>query len=351
VAENHITKQRPEWFLIYGDKKYFDPGIPAVRSHTAALVKDLVNRYAIDAVHMDDYFYPYRIAGKEFPDQASFAKYGKGLSKDEWRRSNCDSIIVQLKKAIVATNPRVKFGISPFGVWRNKTQDPRGSETKGGQTNYDDLYADILLWLEKGWIDYVVPQLYWERGHKLADYDVLLKWWNDYAYGKHLYIGHGIYRAGTNDAWKSKDQIPDQINLLRSFKTTQGSVFYNSSTFAKNPNGWNDSLQNNYYKYPALVPPMPWLDDTAPDAPSVQKKGTTNVVVNYTGKEKIKSFGIFSAAAGIKATAKNAQLLQVIIATKSSAIDIASVPHKKNEKLYVGSVDLNNNVSSLVELN
>jgi uncharacterized lipoprotein YddW (UPF0748 family) len=351
VAPSHVTKIHPEWFLVYGDKKYFNPGLPEVWKHTNRVVRDLVERYDIDAVHMDDYFYPYRIAGKEFPDQASFAKYGKGLSKDEWRRSNCDSIIVQLKKAILATNPRVKFGISPFGIWRNKTQDPRGSETKGGQTNYDDLYADILLWLQKGWIDYVVPQLYWERGHKLADYDVLLKWWNDYAYGKHLYIGHGIYRAGTNDAWKSKDQIPDQINLLRSFKTTQGSVFYNSSTFAKNPNGWNDSLQNNYYKYPALVPPMPWLDDTAPDAPSVQKKGTTNVVVNYTGKEKIKSFGIFSCAAGIKATAKNAQLLQVIMATKSSTIDIASVPHKKNEKLYVGSVDLNNNVSSLVELN
>jgi len=282
---------------------------------------------------------------------ASFAKYGKGLSKDEWRRSNCDSIIVQLKKAILATNPRVKFGISPFGIWRNKTQDPRGSETKGGQTNYDDLYADILLWLQKGWIDYVVPQLYWERGHKLADYDLLLNWWNQYTYGKHLYIGHGIYRAGTNDAWKNNNQIPDQINLLRSFTTTQGSVFYNSNTFAKNPNGWNDSLQNNYYKYPALVPPMPWLDDIAPDAPSIQKKGATNIVVNYNGKEKIKSFGIFSAPMGAKATAKNAQLVKLIIASKTSAIDITSITHKKNDKLYVGSIDLNNNVSNLVELN
>ena len=350
VAENHITKKHPEWFLIYGDKKYFDPGLPAVRSHTSAIVKDLVTRYAIDAVHMDDYFYPYRIAGKEFPDQASFAKYGKGLSKDEWRRSNCDSIIVQLKKTILATNARIKFGISPFGVWRNKTQDPRGSETKGGQTNYDDLYADILLWLQKGWIDYVVPQLYWERGHKLADYDVLLKWWNDYSYGKHLYIGHGIYRAGTNDAWKNYNQIPDQINLLRSFKTTQGSVYYNSNTFAKNPNGWNDSLQNNHYKYPALVPPMPWLDDVAPDAPTIQKKSTANFVVNYNGKEKIKSFGIFSCGVGVKANTKNAQLIKLLVATKTAIVDLSSMAQKKNEKLYVASVDLNNNVSGLVEL-
>ena len=351
IAENHITKQHPEWFLIYGDKKYFDPGIPAVRTHTTAIVKDLVTRYAIDAVHMDDYFYPYRIAGKEFPDQASFAKYGKGMSKDDWRRSNCDSIIVELKKTILATNARVKFGISPFGIWRNKTQDPRGSETKGGQTNYDDLYADILLWLQKGWIDYVVPQLYWERGHKLADYDVLLKWWNDYTYGKHLYIGHGIYRGGTNEAWKDNNQIPDQLNLLRSFKTTQGSVFYNSSTFAKNPNGWNDSLQDNYYKYPALVPPMPWLDDTAPDAPSIQKKNASNFVVNYNGKEKIKTFGIFSCATGVKATIKNAQLVKIIVATKTSIVDISTIAHKKEEKIFVGSIDLNNNVSNLIEFN
>ena len=302
-------------------------------------------------MHMDDYFYPYRIAGKEFPDQASFAKYGKGLSKDAWRRSNCDSIIVDLKKTILATNAHVKFGISPFGIWRNKTQDPRGSETKGGQTNYDDLYADILLWLEKGWIDYVVPQLYWERGHKLADYDLLLNWWNQYTYGKHLYIGHGIYRGGTNEAWKDNNQIPDQINLLRSFKTTQGSVFYNSSTFAKNPNGWNDSLQNNYYKYPALVPPMPWLDDIAPDAPTIQKKNASTYVVNYNGKEKIKSFGIFSCASGIKANAKNAQLVKIMVAAKTCTVDASTIAHKKDEKLFIGSVDLNNNVSGLVELN
>ena len=183
VAPSHITKIHPEWFVIYGDKKYFNPGLPEVRKHTVRVVKDLLNRYDIDAIHMDDYFYPYRIAGKEFPDQKTYEKFGAGLSKDNWRRSNCDSIIVDINTVIKQTNPRVKFGISPFGVWRNKSQDPMGSNTKAGQTNYDDLYADILLWLSKGWIDYVTPQLYWERGHSLADYDVLLKWWNENGYG------------------------------------------------------------------------------------------------------------------------------------------------------------------------
>ena len=127
IAPNHISKQHPEWFVTYGDKKYFNPGIPEVRDHVSAVVKDIVKRYAIDAIHIDDYFYPYKIPGREFPDQSTFLKYGKGMTKDEWRRSNCDSIIVQLQQTIRKTNPKVKFGISPFGVWRNKHQDPMGS--------------------------------------------------------------------------------------------------------------------------------------------------------------------------------------------------------------------------------
>jgi hypothetical protein len=127
-------------------------------------------------------------------------------------------------------------------------------------------------------------------------------------------------------------------------------VYYNSNTFAKNPNGWNDSLQNNHYKYPALVPPMPWLDDVAPDAPTIQKKSTANFVVNYNGKEKIKSFGVFSCGVGVKANTKNAQLIKLLVATKTAIVDLSSMAQKKNEKLYVASIDLNNNVSGLVEL-
>jgi hypothetical protein len=218
---------------------------------------------------MDDYFYPYRIAGKEFPDQKTFEQYGGTLKKDDWRRSNCDSIIVQLYRTIRSTNPRVKFGISPFGVWRNKSKDPMGSDSKAGQTNYDDLYADILLWLKKGWIDYVLPQLYWEIGHKLCDYNTLLDWWSNNSYGKHVYIGHGIYRAGTNAAWKDANELPTQIRNLRINAKVQGSAYFSSKSFEKNPNGWNDSLQNNYYKTPALVPPMYWIDSIAPIAPTL----------------------------------------------------------------------------------
>jgi uncharacterized lipoprotein YddW (UPF0748 family) len=266
IAAAHITKLHPEWFLAYGGTLYFDPGNIDGQAWVVNVISDIVKRYDIDAIHMDDYFYPYRIAGREFPDSASYRKYGNGMGKDEWRRSNVDSIIYKLSLAIKNEKPWVKFGISPFGVWRNKSQDPDGSDTQAGATNYDDLYADILLWTKNKWIDYVTPQLYWEIGFKRADYTVLLDWWSKHAYGRHMYIGHGIYRAFENNPpWKIKTQLPRQIEMLRKYPTIQGSVYFSSKTFYKNPNGWNDSLRNNYYKTPALIPEMDWL----PKKPSI----------------------------------------------------------------------------------
>jgi uncharacterized lipoprotein YddW (UPF0748 family) len=256
ISPSHITRLHPEWFLTYGDKKYFDPGNKDVQAHVTAVVTDVVSRYKVDAIHFDDYFYPYRISGKEFPDEASYRKYGNNMPKDDWRRSNTDSIIVKLSRTIKKENPACQFGISPFGVWRNASQDPLGSNTKAGQTNYDDLYADILLWLKKGWIDYVTPQLYWEIGHNLADYETLIKWWSQHTYGKLCYIGIGIYRAGSNEAWKDKTQLPRQINMLRNTPNMHGMMFFSSKTFEKNPNGWNDSLRLNYFREPALPPKM-----------------------------------------------------------------------------------------------
>lgn len=259
VAATHVTRLHPEWFLTYGDKKYFDPGNPEAQKFVTRIVQDVVERYEVDAIHFDDYFYPYRIAGKEFPDYGSFAKYGNGLSKDDWRRSNVDSIIVSLSRIIKQVNPKCKFGISPFGVWRNIDQDPQGSQTKAGQTNYDDLYADILLWLKNGWIDYVAPQLYWEFEHKAAPFQPLLDWWSEHTYGRHCYIGLGMYRAGTNAAWKDKTQLPRQIEALRNTPNVQGMIFFSSKTFESNPNGWSDTLRTKYFKEPAPIPEMEWM--------------------------------------------------------------------------------------------
>jgi uncharacterized lipoprotein YddW (UPF0748 family) len=259
IAPNHITKLHPEWFLQYGSTLYFDPGNKEGQAWVVNVMKDMVSRYDIDALHMDDYFYPYRIAGKEFPDQASYAKYGNGMNKEDWRRSNVDSIIYKLSIAIKQIKPWVKFGISPFGVWRNKDKDPEGSATKAGQTNYDDLYADILLWMRNGWIDYVAPQIYWEFTQPNAPFQPILDWWNAHTYGRQCYIGLGLYRAGSSVAWRDKTLIPRQIDSLRSKENVQGAIYFSSTSFDKNPNGWNDSLRNNYYREPALIPPMDWL--------------------------------------------------------------------------------------------
>ena len=256
ITATHITKIHPEWFLTYGDKKYFDPGSKDVQKFVTGVVKDVVSRYDVDAIHFDDYFYPYRIAGKEFPDDASYRKYGNGMNKDDWRRSNTDSVIVMLSRVIKQENKNCQFGISPFGVWRNADKDANGSNTKAGQTNYDDLYADILLWLKKGWIDYVAPQLYWEMGHDKADYNTLIEWWSKNTFGKNCYIGLGIYRAGSNAAWKDKTQLPRQIEKLRNTPNINGMIFFSSKTFEKNPNGWNDSLRLNYFREPAALPKM-----------------------------------------------------------------------------------------------
>lgn len=283
IAPNHITKRHPEWFLNYGGKTYFDPGNKDGQQWVLNVIRDIVKRYEVDGIHMDDYFYPYKVPGKEFPDAKSYAKDSRGLSKNDWRRSNVDTIIYKIANVIKEEKPWVKFGISPFGVWRNQDQDPMGSPTKAGVTNYDDLYADILLWLKEGWIDYVAPQLYWETGHKLVAFETLVEWWSKHTYGRHMYIGQGIYRALEKGAsrvkWRDPDELPSQIKILRNYPTIQGSVYFSSRTFESNPNGWVDSLRNNYYSNKAEIPPMEWL----PENPN----RTTSGPIGYTRPKAI----------------------------------------------------------------
>jgi len=272
-----LIYKHPDWFLQYGNKIYFDPGIPEVRQHIADVVRDIVARYDIDAIHMDDYFYPYKIAGVEFPDSLSFREYGSTYSdelKDSWRRENVNTIVKMLNEVIKSKKPYVKFGISPFGVWRNASVDPTGSETKAGQTNYDDLYADVLKWQKEKWIDYVIPQIYWHRGFELADYEVLANWWNENHHGIQVYIGQGLYRVDGNsstEAWRNPDEIPEQITLNRSLPNIQGSCFFSSKSMINNPLGVTDYLSENCFQYPALVPEMNWLKNPAPSKTEIKE--------------------------------------------------------------------------------
>lgn len=303
IAATHITRVHPEWFLAYGGKRYFDPGNRQAQDFVVKVIKDIVRRYDVDALHFDDYFYPYRIRGKEFPDDKSFAQYNAGMNRDDWRRSNVDSIIVKLSKAIKEEKPDCRFGISPFGVWRNKEQDSLGSDTRAGQTNYDDLYADILLWLRNGYIDYVVPQLYWEHGHKAAPYEVLVDWWSKNSFGRQCYIGLGIYKAGTNARWRDKNIIPKQIEDSRKYPTIQGQVYFSAKAFLGNINGWSDSLKEHYYRYPALIPPMHWIDSTQPTPPivagvTIEKTSNLSLIklnlVNVEREKTIRKFALYA---------------------------------------------------------
>jgi uncharacterized lipoprotein YddW (UPF0748 family) len=356
VSPSHISKIRRDWTVTYGRYKWLDPGIPEVRQHTARVVRDIVSRYDIDAIHMDDYFYPYKDAGKDFPDARTYARYGNGMDKADWRRSNVDSIIKLLNETIKAANPRVKFGISPFGIWRNKKQDPLGSNTNGS-SNYDDLYANVLLWLQQGWIDYVAPQLYWYIGHRLADYTELLDWWSRNTYGKHLYIGHAYYRAGES-GWKDKQEIPNQLQMLRENKEAKGSIYFSSKTFDKNPFGWNDSLKNNFYFQPAIIPSMPWIDAQPPvrpliDNPKISFDGE-HLKLAFKNKTKdVRNYVIYYSTTDSHFSLQDVNYLYAIIPAAVIEQTIINFPasHKgKNRYLKVTVIDVNNNESEPEEL-
>ncbi len=276
LSVNHIAFQHPEWIIAYGNKLYFDPGIPETRTFITNVVKDIVQRYDVDAIHMDDYFYPYP-TNEPFPDTASFRLYNRGFLPEnlaDWRRENVDITIEMIGDTIKAIKPWVKFGISPFGVWRNIADDPTGSDTRAGATNYDDLYANIIKWQEKGWIDYCLPQLYWYIGQPAADFKVLVNWWKNHSYERSMYIGMAPYRIEANSQtpeWRDPAQIPNQINLIRSTPEIEGEAFYSSIHFKRDLLGFQDSLKTNFYQKPAIIPPMPWINRTPP-APILKLK-------------------------------------------------------------------------------
>lgn len=266
LAPNHVYNIHPEWFVAYGDQLYFDPALPESRRHICMVVSDIVSRYDVDAIHMDDYFYPYPIKGKDFPDDASFARFGGGFSnKGDWRRSNVNVLIKKLHETIREIKPWVKFGVSPFGIYRNESSDPLGSKTKGLQ-NYDDLYADVLLWAREGWIDYNIPQIYWHIGHPVADYETLVKWWARNTENRPLFIGQSVMNTVQNADPKnpSINQLPRKMALQRAYQTIGGSCQWPASAVVENAGKYRDALIAEYHKYPALPPVFDFMDNEAP---------------------------------------------------------------------------------------
>lgn len=260
LSPDHIYYKEPYRFVTYGGKKYFDPGIPANGQYICKIVKDIVMRYDIDAIHMDDYFYPYPVAGESFPDDNSFNTYAaqQGFAsnqRNDWRRNNVNMLIQEIKHTIEQTKPWVRFGISPFGIYRNKrsTPDGSGSET-GGLQNYDDLYADIKLWVDKGWIDYNMPQVYWEIGHTAADYTTLVKWWAEHTSNRPLYIGQDVKRTMDATTQAGNTQLSEKMVLSRGNTALNGNCFWPAYELLDNYKGISGELRNNFHRYPSLIP-------------------------------------------------------------------------------------------------
>lgn len=273
LATNHQFFKNRDWLVKYGRRLYLNPGLPEVRDYVIQVISEVVSNYEIDAIHFDDYFYPYKIKNRPFPDSILFqARPGRFTDIEDWRRNNVDVLIEEVSAQIKLTKPYVKLGISPFGVWRNKIDDPVGSETEAGVTSYDDVYADVLKWLRMGWIDYVVPQLYWHIGFEKADHEALVKWWSTHSSDRQLYIGHAAYKVANNSekAWSDPNEIPKQIKLSRKNWKSQGSVYFSSASVLSNPLGVRDSIAH-YYKYPALHPELTDLEMRRPQAPKLKK--------------------------------------------------------------------------------
>lgn len=265
-APSHIFNKYPGRFVRYNKQILFDPGQPQNRRFICQVVHDIVSRYDVDAIHMDDYFYPYPAAGEQFPDDRSFERYGKRegyteATRGDWRRENVNKLVKEIKQTILKTKPWVRFGISPFGIYRNKksTPDGSGSETNGLQ-NYDDLYADVLLWVDKGWIDYNMPQIYWETGHPSADYTTLARWWDKHSAKGHLYIGQDVART------MKAGQLTEKMALERQLPNTGGNCFWPANELLWNTKGAADSLAQHYHRYPALIPAYTEMDHHTPAA-------------------------------------------------------------------------------------
>lgn len=265
TASNHVTNTHPEWVITCPNGyKFLDPGLPVVRNYVTSIIYDVTNRYDIDGVHFDDYFYPYPENNFTNQDSATFANYSRGFTNiGDWRRDNVNLLIKQVNDTIKFIKPWIKFGISPFGIWKNGV--PTGIT---GLDAYSVIYCDALAWLRAKSIDYLTPQLYWKFGGG-QDYAKLQPWWADsvHKYGLHYYPGHALYRVNPSDGNWAAEEIPNQIRFDRSNPKVKGGVFFRTKSFTANYKGVTDSLKNNLYKYKALLPIMNWKDTIPPNPP------------------------------------------------------------------------------------
>lgn len=279
AAPNHVSQMHPDWLLSFKGYKMLDPGLPEVKNFVLSIVSDVLRRYDVDGIHFDDYFYPYgpKVANE---DSVTFAKYkGSFTNIDDWRRNNINDLMAKIYDTVKVVKPRVKFGISPFGIVENKYAGTNGFES------YNILYCDPLTWINNKSLDYMNPQLYWEIGHARADYAKLLPWWASVTKNMHLYIGQFSSQMAAPNYKGKKTELEDQMRLNRTTANVQGEVFFSAKSISNNFSGFADTLKNNFYRYPALPPVMPWKETTPPLAPqnlTIKGDSTGTVTLEWT---------------------------------------------------------------------
>ena len=258
LDDNHVVNQHPDWILTFGSLKLLDPGLPMCCDYVTDVIMDVVHNYDIDGVHFDDYFYPY--AGITDEDAETFANNSRGFTDiGDWRRDNVNLLVTQVFDTIKAVKPHVKFGISPFGIWKNGV--PEGII---GLDAYNVIYCDAVIWLQRRIVDYLTPQIYWQFGGG-QDYGKLLPWWADRTDDRHIYPGHAAFKISQ---WGLPSEMPNQVRLNRQTDDVFGSVYFSARQIVANPLGLRDSLRQDLYRTHAIVSEMGWLDSISPNPPT-----------------------------------------------------------------------------------
>ena len=323
LASTHIAVQHPERVFAYDGLYILNPALEENRNYICEVVRDIVSRYDVDGLHIDDYFYPYPAPGQQIPDDRDFQQHSNGITdKNDWRRYNVNLFIQQLSETIHATKPWVKFGVSPFGIYHNdRKQGSQNASVPGSATNglqnYDDLYADVLLWVNNGWIDYCVPQLYWQIGHTAADYKTLLQWWDRYASSRPLFIGEDVERTAKYGDMAQKMQLHNQAHNV------SGTVLWYAKAAVDNTGNYGTLLRNNYWNRLALQPEMPFLSKRAPGkVRKVKPVWTADGYILFWTEPKSKAwddtatrYAVYAFAQGETVTTDDAHLVAITTST------------------------------------
>ncbi|MDA3861865.1 MAG: family 10 glycosylhydrolase [Melioribacteraceae bacterium] len=343
LDEMNVARQHPDWVLNIDGDEILDPGLPEVRQHIVNVITDIITNYDLDAIHFDDYFYLESITNQ---DAETFATYPNGFTNlGDWRRNNVNELLRMIYSTIQVLNPRVKFGQSPPGIWKSGV--PEGTS---GWNVYSSIYCDAVTWFDEQIIDYLAPQLYWAFSGG-QDYGKLAPWWASVSNNRHVYPGLAFYRVG--ESTFDNTQIGKMVSLNRTIDNIQGEVYFTSNNFEENRGGVNDTLKNNYYKYPALVPSMDWKDIDAPNKPinlrfdRVIGVGTTALTWDIPSGEDIKFYVLYRSTSSSFDTTNISDSKNIFKITSNHYVQIDNDFPTEKAYYYVTALDWNNNESSV----